>query len=115
MLPNLYVSLIILIFILFLLIYMLPITLYTTQEFYSPFECGFDPSHHSRSPFSLQFFLIALIFLIFDVEITLLLPMPLIINSLSYQTLIITFFTIMAILTVGLLYEWKKGALSWII
>nr|QNV11828.1 NADH dehydrogenase subunit 3 [Sinodendron cylindricum] len=83
------------------------------REKSSPFECGFDPKSSSRLPFSLQFFLIAVIFLIFDVEITLLIPMILtmkISNIMNYT--IILFFFIM-ILLVGLYHEWTQGALNW--
>nr|ARH53915.1 NADH dehydrogenase subunit 3 [Limonius minutus] len=83
------------------------------REKSSPFECGFDPKSSARIPFSLQFFLIAVIFLIFDVEITLLLPLIVsmkITNILSF-ILITTVFLI--ILLLGLYHEWKQGALNW--
>nr|ANJ70452.1 NADH dehydrogenase subunit 3 [Hydrochus sp. BMNH1425167] len=85
------------------------------REKSSPFECGFDPKSSPRLPFSLQFFLIAMIFLIFDVEITLLIPLILtmkITNMLNYS--IITIFFLMILLT-GLYHEWNQGALNWAI
>nr|ARH53785.1 NADH dehydrogenase subunit 3 [Cortodera humeralis] len=84
------------------------------REKSSPFECGFDPKTPARLPFSLQFFLIAVIFLIFDVEITLLLPMILtlsISNILNYSMIIIFF---IFILLIGLFHEWNQGALNWL-
>nr|AWB99882.1 NADH dehydrogenase subunit 3 [Anopheles braziliensis] len=85
----------------------------TDREKCSPFECGFDPMNSSRLPFSLRFFLIAIIFLIFDVEIALLLPMIMIIKSsnLIYWTITSLFFIF--ILIVGLYHEWNQGALEW--
>nr|ASN65943.1 NADH dehydrogenase subunit 3 [Metrius contractus] len=83
------------------------------REKNSPFECGFDPMNSARLPFSLQFFLIAVIFLIFDVEIALLMPMIMIMkmsNLLSWMT--ISFFFLM-ILLIGLYHEWSQGALTW--
>nr|ANJ70569.1 NADH dehydrogenase subunit 3 [Nalassus laevioctostriatus] len=83
------------------------------REKNSPFECGFDPKSSSRMPFSLHFFLIAIIFLIFDVEITLLFPL---IISMKFNNLMIYFITLTAfilILLIGLLHEWKQGALNW--
>nr|AML25950.1 NADH dehydrogenase subunit 3 [Staphylinidae sp. BMNH 1274220] len=83
------------------------------REKNSPFECGFDPKSSARLPFSLQFFLIAVIFLIFDVEITLLIPFIMIlkISSLKIYLLIFTFFIM--ILLMGLYHEWNQGALNW--
>nr|WNH42338.1 NADH dehydrogenase subunit 3 [Neoperla sjostedti needhami] len=83
------------------------------REKNSPFECGFDPKSSSRLPFSLRFFLIAVIFLIFDVEIALLLPLILILphSNLSIWFLISSSFLV--ILLIGLYYEWKQGALQW--
>nr|YP_010596323.1 NADH dehydrogenase subunit 3 [Sthenias yunnanus]WAJ61225.1 NADH dehydrogenase subunit 3 [Sthenias yunnanus] len=86
---------------------------FSDREKSSPFECGFDPKNSARLPFSLQFFLIAVIFLIFDVEITLLLPLILTLklsNITSYM--IITFLFIMVLLS-GLYHEWNQGALNW--
>nr|UBS93984.1 NADH dehydrogenase subunit 3 [Saperda tetrastigma] len=83
------------------------------REKSSPFECGFDPKSPARLPFSLQFFLIAVIFLIFDVEITLLLPLiiTLKISSISNFSFITLFFIL--ILVLGLYHEWNQGALNW--
>nr|AYW52381.1 NADH dehydrogenase subunit 3 [Staphylininae sp. 1 ACP-2013] len=83
------------------------------REKSSPFECGFDPKSSSRLPFSIQFFLIAIIFLIFDVEITLLIPLILTlkISNIFNYFLISSFFIF--ILLLGLYHEWNQGALNW--
>lgn len=83
------------------------------REKSSPFECGFNPFNSARIPFSLRFFLIAVIFLIFDVEITLLLPIPLIYKITDINMMTFTLLIFIIILTLGLYYEWKKGALEW--
>nr|QWB85670.1 NADH dehydrogenase subunit 3 [Mantitheus pekinensis] len=86
---------------------------YIDREKSSPFECGFDPKSNARLPFSLQFFLIAVIFLIFDVEITLLLPMIITLktsNLMNYSSITIFF---LIILLIGLYHEWNQGALNW--
>nr|YP_011015307.1 NADH dehydrogenase subunit 3 [Stegophiura sladeni]UFQ25370.1 NADH dehydrogenase subunit 3 [Stegophiura sladeni] len=90
----------------------LPSNLPNTQK-ESPYECGFDPINSSRLPFSFRFFLIALLFLLFDLEIAILLPLPLSITILSpnNSTFPLIFFII--ILTIGLLYEWINGGLDW--
>nr|ANJ70673.1 NADH dehydrogenase subunit 3 [Stenus boops] len=83
------------------------------REKNSPFECGFDPKNSSRLPFSLQFFLIAIIFLIFDIEITLLIP---IIFTLKFSNFLIIFYMMISfilILLIGIYHEWKQGALNW--
>nr|ACA62466.1 NADH dehydrogenase subunit 3 [Drosophila bifasciata] len=83
------------------------------REKSSPFECGFDPKSSSRLPFSLRFFLITIIFLIFDVEIALILPMIIILkfsNIFIWTTSSIIF---ILILLVGLYHEWNQGMLNW--
>nr|YP_010718949.1 NADH dehydrogenase subunit 3 [Nematus trochanteratus]WDQ45595.1 NADH dehydrogenase subunit 3 [Nematus trochanteratus] len=88
-------------------------TLYDREK-NSPFECGFDPKGKPRMPFSIRFFLIAVIFLIFDVEIALMLPMIMImsISNIKIWFLLSSYFIF--ILTMGLYYEWKYGALNWL-
>nr|YP_010231161.1 NADH dehydrogenase subunit 3 [Paralimna concors]QSV37204.1 NADH dehydrogenase subunit 3 [Paralimna concors] len=83
------------------------------REKSSPFECGFDPKSSSRLPFSLRFFLITIIFLIFDVEIALILPMILIINYSNLMIWTINSIIFMIILLIGLYHEWNQGMLNW--
>nr|YP_010579356.1 NADH dehydrogenase subunit 3 [Thranita danae]UEV85588.1 NADH dehydrogenase subunit 3 [Thranita danae] len=85
----------------------------TDREKNSPYECGFDPKGSARFPFSLRFFLIAVIFLIFDVEITLLLPLASIFNVTKLFSWLSTGTLFLVILLVGLYYEWSQGALEW--
>lgn len=82
------------------------------REKSSPFECGFDVQSVNRLPFSLQFYLIRIIFLIFDVEIVLILP---IVKSFSFLLYLVRIncIIIILILLIGLLIEWKEGALKW--
>nr|BAR45739.1 NADH dehydrogenase subunit 3 [Gigantura indica] len=83
------------------------------MEKLSPYECGFDPLGSARLPFSLRFFLVAILFLLFDLEIALLLPLP---WGDQLATPIHTLFwttTVLALLTLGLAYEWAKGGLEW--
>nr|UKO33026.1 NADH dehydrogenase subunit 3 [Stenochironomus sp. 3CZ] len=83
------------------------------RENLSPFECGFNAINSPRLPFSIKFFLIAIIFLIFDVEITLILPL---IFTMKYSNLfmwMMTNFIFLLILIMGLFLEWYQGSLSW--
>nr|WCH54217.1 NADH dehydrogenase subunit 3 [Osphya sp. n.] len=84
------------------------------REKSSPFECGFDPKSSSRLPFSLHFFLIALIFLIFDIEITLLFPLIITLKYNNITNYFIIFLIFILILLIGLFHEWNQGALNWI-
>nr|YP_009663922.1 NADH dehydrogenase subunit 3 [Synthesiomyia nudiseta]QCW07955.1 NADH dehydrogenase subunit 3 [Synthesiomyia nudiseta] len=83
------------------------------REKSSPFECGFDPKSSSRIPFSLRFFLITIIFLIFDVEIALILPIILIMNTSNILIWTITSIIFILILLLGLYHEWNQGMLNW--
>nr|ADW66074.1 NADH dehydrogenase subunit 3 [Meiglyptes tristis]ALU85737.1 NADH dehydrogenase subunit 3 [Meiglyptes tristis] len=83
------------------------------SEKLSPYECGFDPLGSARLPFSIRFFLVAILFLLFDLEIALLLPLP---WAIQLQSPIITLTwtsTIIILLTLGLIYEWIQGGLEW--
>nr|AFP47104.1 NADH dehydrogenase subunit 3 [Drosophila melanogaster] len=83
------------------------------REKSSPFECGFDPKSSSRLPFSLRFFLVTIIFLIFDVEIALILPMIIIMKYSNIMIWTITSIIFILILLIGLYHEWNQGMLNW--
>nr|YP_003875596.1 NADH dehydrogenase subunit 3 [Euphaea formosa]ADM33813.1 NADH dehydrogenase subunit 3 [Euphaea formosa] len=85
----------------------------TDREKNTPFECGFDPFYVARIPFSLKFFLIAVIFLIFDVEIAIILPAMMVMNTSTPAEWMITFTVFIVVLLIGLYYEWHQGALEW--
>nr|YP_009048803.1 NADH dehydrogenase subunit 3 [Protonibea diacanthus]AID52403.1 NADH dehydrogenase subunit 3 [Protonibea diacanthus] len=83
------------------------------HEKLSPYECGFDPLGTARLPFSLRFFLVAILFLLFDLEIALLLPLP---WGDQLASPLLTFLwatTVLILLTLGLIYEWLQGGLEW--
>lgn len=82
------------------------------KEKVSVYECGFNSFHSIGEPFSIRFFLVAILFLIFDLEILYLLPWSMNTNLLEYfsQCVIFLFFVI---LILGLIYEWMKGGLEW--
>nr|YP_009351293.1 NADH dehydrogenase subunit 3 [Macrotermes gilvus]AQP28020.1 NADH dehydrogenase subunit 3 [Macrotermes sp. PHI4]AQP29129.1 NADH dehydrogenase subunit 3 [Macrotermes gilvus]AQP30198.1 NADH dehydrogenase subunit 3 [Macrotermes gilvus] len=83
------------------------------REKSSPFECGFDPKNSARLPFSSRFFLIAVIFMIFDVEIALLLPMPVTMTTSNMKSWMIISIAFLLILIIGLYHEWNQGSLEW--
>nr|QDI93329.1 NADH dehydrogenase subunit 3 [Roburocoris exiguus] len=84
-----------------------------SREKMSPFECGFDPKSSSRIPFSSQFFLIAVLFLIFDIEIVIILPMISTIKTSKMINWMITSMVFIMVLLLGLYHEWKNGILEW--
>nr|YP_009512693.1 NADH dehydrogenase subunit 3 [Microhyla taraiensis]AXJ93411.1 NADH dehydrogenase subunit 3 [Microhyla taraiensis] len=79
----------------------------------SPYECGFDPLGSARLPYSMRFFLVAILFLLFDLEIALLLPSPWAMQLTSPISTIFWAFIILILLTLGLIYEWLQGGLEW--
>nr|UJG45442.1 NADH dehydrogenase subunit 3 [Gerris gibbifer] len=83
------------------------------REKMTPFECGFDPKSSARMPFSMQFFMIAIIFLIFDVEIIIILPTIKMIQMSELTMWFMTTSTFIIILIIGLYHEWKNGILEW--
>nr|ACY72129.1 NADH dehydrogenase subunit 3 [Hypsipetes mindorensis] len=83
------------------------------SEKLSPYECGFDPLGSARLPFSIRFFLVAILFLLFDLEIALLLPLPWAIQLYTPITTLAWASALILILTLGLVYEWTQGGLEW--
>nr|UPI55292.1 NADH dehydrogenase subunit 3 [Mezira sp.] len=83
------------------------------REKSSPFECGFDPMSSPRKPFSIQFFLIGILFVVFDVEITIILPLIFLMKYSLTWNWIMVMSSFMIILILGLYFEWKNGALMW--
>nr|UPI55305.1 NADH dehydrogenase subunit 3 [Neuroctenus sp.] len=83
------------------------------REKSSPFECGFDPMSSPRKPFSIHFFLIGILFLVFDVEIAVILPMIILMKISSSWNWMMVMLAFMMILIAGLYHEWNNGALKW--
>nr|QVX31182.1 NADH dehydrogenase subunit 3 [Pelagomacellicephala iliffei] len=83
------------------------------QEKSSPYECGFNPKSTARIPFSLRFFLLAVIFLVFDIEIVILMPCPLLLWATPPHKFLVTLFLFLIILLLGLIHEWHEGSLNW--
>nr|ACH82165.1 NADH dehydrogenase subunit 3 [Carpodacus rodopeplus] len=83
------------------------------SEKLSPYECGFDPLGSARLPFSIRFFLVAILFLLFDLEIALLLPLPWATQLQTPTATLIWTSALILLLTLGLIYEWTQGGLEW--
>ena len=78
----------------------------------SAYECGFEPFNDSRMEFDVRFYLVAILFIIFDLEIAFLFPWAISLGKIGLFGFI-SMMIFLAILTVGFIYEWKKGALDW--
>nr|YP_009738377.1 NADH dehydrogenase subunit 3 [Hydrictis maculicollis]QIB71873.1 NADH dehydrogenase subunit 3 [Hydrictis maculicollis] len=97
---------------LILIAFWLPqLNIYTEKA--SPYECGFDPLGSARLPFSMKFFLVAITFLLFDLEIALLLPLPWASQSTNLKTTLIMALMLISLLAVSLAYEWTEEGLEW--
>ena len=82
------------------------------EEKLSPYECGFEAFDDSRMKFDVRYYLVAILFIIFDLEIAFLFPWALAfkeIGAFGFWSMMI----FLAVLTVGFIYEWKKGGLEW--
>nr|YP_009754549.1 NADH dehydrogenase subunit 3 [Casinycteris argynnis]QIP52428.1 NADH dehydrogenase subunit 3 [Casinycteris argynnis] len=79
----------------------------------SPYECGFDPMESARIPFSMKFFLVAITFLLFDLEIALLLPLPWASQTTNLNTMLIMSLSLIILLAISLAYEWSHKGLEW--
>ena len=78
----------------------------------SPYECGFEAFEDSRMKFDVRYYLVAILFIIFDLEIAFLFPWAIVLDQIgTFGLLAMAVF--LAVLVIGFIYEWKKGALEW--
>ncbi|HEY0832921.1 MAG TPA: NADH-quinone oxidoreductase subunit A [Azospirillum sp.] len=78
----------------------------------SPYECGFEPFEDSRNKFDVRFYLVSILFIIFDLEVAFLFPWAVALGDIGmfgFWSMIV----FLGVLTIGFIYEWKKGALEW--
>ena len=78
----------------------------------SPYECGFEAFEDARMKFDVRYYLVAILFILFDLEIAFLFPWAVVINDIGLPGFL-AIMLFLAILTVGFVYEWMKGALEW--
>jgi NADH-quinone oxidoreductase subunit A len=78
----------------------------------SPYECGFEAFEDARMKFDVRYYLVAILFILFDLEIAFLFPWAVVINDIGFPGFI-AMMIFLAILVVGFIYEWMKGALEW--
>jgi len=94
-------------FLSFLLVYQKP-----NNEKISSYECGFNPFSDARNKFEIRYYLISILFIIFDLELLFLFPWVICFNSLNIQGILSMVFFLF-LLTIGFIYEWYEGALDW--
>ena len=78
----------------------------------SPYECGFEAFEDARMKFDVRYYLVAILFILFDLEIAFLFPWAVVLRDIGYFGFV-AMLVFLAILVVGFIYEWKKGALEW--
>ena len=78
----------------------------------SPYECGFEPFEDARMKFDVRYYLVAILFILFDLEIAFLFPWAVALDAIGFVGFLAMMF-FLAILVVGFVYEWSKGALDW--
>ena len=78
----------------------------------SPYECGFEAFEDSRMKFDVRYYLVAILFIIFDLEIAFLFPWAIVLDKIGTFGLV-AMAIFLAVLVIGFIYEWKKGALEW--
>jgi NADH-quinone oxidoreductase subunit A len=78
----------------------------------SPYECGFEAFEDARMKFDVRYYLVAILFILFDLEIAFLFPWAATLNDIGFAGFL-AMMVFLAILTVGFIYEWMKGALEW--
>ena len=82
------------------------------SEKLSPYECGFEAFEDSRMKFDVRYYLVAILFIIFDLEIAFLFPWAVALNEVGFAGFL-AMMLFLGVLTIGFIYEWKKGALEW--
>jgi NADH-quinone oxidoreductase subunit A len=82
------------------------------SEKLSPYECGFEAFEDARMKFDVRYYLVAILFILFDLEIAFLFPWAVTLNEIGFFGFV-SMMIFLAILVVGFVYEWKKGALEW--
>ncbi|MBA2689950.1 MAG: NADH-quinone oxidoreductase subunit A [Burkholderiales bacterium] len=82
------------------------------SEKLSPYECGFEAFEDARMKFDVRYYLVAILFILFDLEIAFLFPWAIVLNEIGLFGFL-SMMVFLAILVVGFIYEWKKGALEW--
>ena len=78
----------------------------------APYECGFEAFEDAHMPFDVRYYLVAILFILFDLEVTFLFPWAVSLNNIGTAGLL-AMVAFLLVLTIGFIYEWRKGALEW--